>query len=172
MKAGDIFYSVMQKDNCPFEQPRISKFKVEKIDNDYPYSIVSTKQDRWGRYYRFKESQIHLTYEDALVEKKEIIEKIEKWEKERKEKERLYFEEQEMKRKQRQLEHDNQIRAEERKKVCEEIKLAIKKFLVYPDNRVDCFFDNGYPYEDTICDIIDKVERRINDKARTKRKGN
>ena len=49
MKIKDIFYSVMQKDNNPFENPRIVKFKVEKIDNDSSYPIVSTKQDRWGK---------------------------------------------------------------------------------------------------------------------------
>lgn len=164
MKAGDIFYSVMQKDNCPFEQPRITKFVARKfLSENGNHYIVATKTDKLGRPYRFKENQIYFTYEDALVEKKKIIEKIEKWEQEKRERDRLYFEEQERKEKQRQIEHDNQIRAEERKKVCEEIKLAIKKFLVYPDNRVDCFFDAGYQYEDTICDVIDKVERRIND---------
>ena len=76
MKVGDIFYSIIQKDNNSFEKPKIVKFIVKEIDNDYPlYPIVSIKQDKWGRYYRFKESQIHLTYEEALVEKKEYYRK-------------------------------------------------------------------------------------------------
>lgn len=121
MRAGDIFYSVIQKDNDPFEQPRITKFIVEVIDNDYSYPIISTKKDKWGRYYAFKESQIYLTYKDALVEKKKIIEKIEKWEKEKREQDRLYFEEQERKEKQRQIEHDKQVR----KQVVDEIRFLI-----------------------------------------------
>ena len=91
MKSGDMFYSVMQKDNNPFEKPRIAKFIVEKIDTAHSYPIVSTKTDKWGRHYAFRESQIHLTYEDALVEKKKIIEKIEKWEQEKREQDRLYL---------------------------------------------------------------------------------
>lgn len=126
MKAGDIFYSVMQKDNCPFEKPRITKFVFEKFDTAHSYPIVSTKTDKWGRHYAFRESQIHLTYEDALVEKKKIIEKIEKWEEERREQDRLYFEEQERKEKQRQLEHDNQVK----KQVFDEIKSKIVYYAV------------------------------------------
>ena len=121
MKVGDIFYSVMQKDNNPFEKPRITKFKVEKIENNCTHPIIATKTDKWGRHYAFRESQIHLTYEDALVEKKKIIEKIEKWEREKREQDRLYFEEQERKEKQRQIEHDKQVR----KEVCEEIRKFI-----------------------------------------------
>lgn len=117
MKVGDIFYSVMQKDNCPFEPPRITKFIVEKIDTAHSYPIVSTKTDKWGRHYAFRESQIHLTYEDALVEKKKIIEKIEKWEREKREQNRLCFEEQERKEKQRQIEHDKQVRKEAYEKI-------------------------------------------------------
>lgn len=131
MKVGDIFYSVMQKDNCPFEKPRIVKFVVEKIDNAHSYPIISTKKDKWGRHYCFRESQIHLTYEDALVEKKKIIKKIEKWEREKREQDRLYFEEQEKKEKQRQIEHDNQIRVDERKRVCEEIRKKLEEKLNY-----------------------------------------
>jgi hypothetical protein len=112
MKVGDIFYSVMQKDNCPFEKPRITKFVVEKIDTAHSYPFVSTKTDKWGRHYAFRKDQIHLTYEDALVEKNKIIARIEKWEEERREQDRLYFEEQERKEKQRQIEHDNQVRKE------------------------------------------------------------
>ena len=117
MKVGDIFYSVMQKDNCPFEKPRIAKFVIKGINNNYSYPIISLKQDRWGRYYRFQESQIYLTYKEALVEKNKIIEKIKSWEKEKAERDKLYFEEQEKKEKQRQLDHDKQVR----KEVCEEI---------------------------------------------------
>lgn len=51
-------------------------------------------------------------------------------------------------------EHDKQVR----KEVCDEIKSAIKEKLVYPDNRVDCPFDNGLAYEDTICDVIDQIQ--------------
>ena len=130
MKAGDIFYSVMQKDNCPFEQPRITKFVVEKIDKTH-YPIVSTKTDKLGRHYAFRKDQIYLNYEDALPEKKKIIEKIEKWEREKRERDRLYFEEQERKEKQRQVEHDNQIR----KKVVQEIRefLENHKYKVFGD---------------------------------------
>lgn len=84
MKVGDIFYSVMQKDNCPFEKPRITKFIVEKIlTANCTHPIVSTKTDKWGRHYCFKESQIYSTYEDAIAEKNEKLEKIRRWEKER-----------------------------------------------------------------------------------------
>ena len=84
MQVGDIFYSVMQKDNCPFEKPRITKFIVDKIYNENcTHPIVATKTDKWGRHYCFKESQIYSTYEDAIPEKNEKLEKIEQWEKER-----------------------------------------------------------------------------------------
>lgn len=126
LKVGDWFFAVTQKDNSPFEKPRIIKFFVKQIDNDYPYPIVSIKQDRWGRYYRFKESQIHLTYEDALVEKKQILEKIKKFEQEQEERNKIYFAEQEAREKQRQEEHDNKIREEERKKVVQEIREKLK----------------------------------------------
>ena len=122
MKVGDIFYAVMQKDNNPFEKPRITKFIVEIFDTAHSYPIVSTKTDKWGRHYVFRESQIHLTYEDALIEKKKIIEKIEKWEQEKREQDRLYFEEQERKEKQRQIDHDKQVR----KEVVQEIRELIK----------------------------------------------
>ena len=59
MKLGDVFYSVMQKDNCPFEKPRITKFVVEKIfSENCTHPIVATKTDKWGRHYCFKENQI------------------------------------------------------------------------------------------------------------------
>ena len=45
-----------------------------------------------------------------------------------------------------------------RKEVCEEIKSAIKEKLVYPDNRVDCPFSDGFAFEDTICDVIDQIQ--------------
>lgn len=45
-----------------------------------------------------------------------------------------------------------------RKEACEEIKSAIKEKLTYPDNRVDCPFDNGYPDEDTICSVLDQLQ--------------
>ena len=50
--------------------------------------------------------------------------------------------------------HDKQVR----KEVLEEIKSAIKEKLTYPDNRVDCPFDNGYPYEDTICSVLEQLQ--------------
>lgn len=49
-----------------------------------------------------------------------------------------------------------------REKVGEEIKSAIKEKLVYPDNRVDCPFDNAPYYEDTICDVIDQIQGETN----------
>lgn len=156
MKSGDIFYSVMQKDNCPFEKPRITKFVVEKIDTACSYPIVSTKTDKWGRHYVFSESQIHLNYEDALVEKKKIIEKIEKWEREKREQDRLYFEEQEKKEKQRQIDHDKQVR----KEVVQEIRDNLKDmdFLAHETElgeRIDCF--SKYK----VLDILIRVEEQI-----------
>lgn len=157
MKEGDIFYSVMQKDNNPFEKPRITKFVVEKIDTAHSYPIVSTKTDKWGRHYAFRESQIHLTYEDALVEKKKIIEKIEKWEEERREQDRLYFEEQERKENQAQIEHDNQIRS----KLCEDIKQEVKK-LIESKDFVLCNHEyaNGYCYglQYDLAKILDQIQ--------------
>ncbi len=95
MQVGDIFYSVMQKDNNPFEKPRIVKFFVEKISNDNSIPpIVATKTDKWGRHYCFKESQVYLTYEDAIPEKMGKLEKIKQWEIDRAEIDRKFFEEQ------------------------------------------------------------------------------
>ena len=45
-----------------------------------------------------------------------------------------------------------------RKEVVQEIKSAIKEKLVYPDNRVDCPFSDGFAFEDTICDVIDQIQ--------------
>lgn len=150
MKVGDIFYSVMQKDNCPFEKPRITKFVVEKIDTAHSYPVVSTKTDKWGRHYAFNESQIHLTYEDALVEKKKIIKKIEKWEKEKREQDRLYFEEQERKEKQRQIEHDKQVR----KEVCEKF---VEQFMLE-------YTMGNEPVEDIIYKVSDQIQGESNAK--------
>ena len=156
MKAGDIFYSVMQKDNCPFEKPRIIKFVVEKIDTKHSYPIVSTKTDKWGRHYAFRESQIHLTYEDALVEKNKIIAKIEKWEEERREQDRLYFEEQERIEKQRQIEHDNQIR----KEVVQEItELAKNKFeFLICDECYNTIDKDVYISSVELTEILDQIQ--------------
>lgn len=127
MKAGDIFYSVMQKDNNPFEKPRITKFVVKNILNDCcTHPIVSTKTDKWGRQYMFKKSQIYLNYKDAIPEKQKIQERIRQWEKDVEEINKKYFEEQERKEKQRQLEYEKQIRADERKQVCDEIRKLLK----------------------------------------------
>lgn len=157
MKVGDMFYSVMQKDNCPFEKPRIAKFIVEKIDTAHSYPIVSTKTDKWGRHYAFRESQIHLTYEDALVEKKKIIEKIEKWEKEKREQDRLYFEELERKEKQRQIDHDKQVRRE----VVQEIIQEVKKLINSKDFKLcNHEYANGYCYglQYDLAKILDKIQ--------------
>lgn len=95
MKLGDVFYSVMQKDNCPFEKPRITKFVVEKIfSENCTHPIVATKTDKWGRHYCFKENQIYSTYEEAIPEKNEKLEKIRQWEKDRQEWNAKIFEEQ------------------------------------------------------------------------------
>lgn len=100
MKEGDIFYSVMQKDNCPFEKPRITKFVVKTIYNENcSHPIVSTKTDKWNRPYCFKEEQIYLTYKEALVEKQKIQEKIKAWEKEVEEMKKNIFENKKDKRK-------------------------------------------------------------------------
>jgi GTP-binding protein EngB required for normal cell division len=158
MKAGDIFYSVMQKDNCPFEQPRITKFVARKfLSENGNHYIVATKTDKLGRPYRFKENQIYFTYEDALVEKKKIIEKIEKWEQEKRERDRLYFEEQERKEKQRQLEHDNQIR----KQVCDDIRRIIlmgNGFWKFPEYTKDDIVEEILDYIQEYLDLVEKVE--------------
>ena len=149
MKSGDMFYSVMQKDNCPFEKARITRFIVEKIDTAHSYPIVSTKTDKWGRHYAFKESQIHLTYEDALVEKKKIIEKIEKWEQEKREQDRLYFEEQERKEKQRQIEHDKQVRNQ----VVQEVREKFESLV----------FGGWLEIEDkTLKQVLDQIQGGVN----------
>lgn len=95
MQIGDIFYSVMQKDNCPFEKPRITKFVVEKIYNENcTHPICATKTDKWGRHYCFKESQVYSTYKDAIPEKNKKLEEIRKWEADRAEINAKTFEEQ------------------------------------------------------------------------------
>ncbi|MBQ2871621.1 hypothetical protein IJE86_07960 [bacterium] len=95
MQVGDVFYSVMQKDNCPFEKPRITKFVIDKIFTaNCTHPIVATKTDKWGRHYCFKESQVYSTYEDAIPEKNEKLEKIRQWEKDRQEWNAKIFEEQ------------------------------------------------------------------------------
>ena len=43
------------------------------------------------------------------------------------------------------------------KKIVEKIRKTIKDDLVYPDNRIDCPFDNGYQGEETLCSVLDKV---------------
>lgn len=122
LNVGDWFYAVTQKDNSPFEQPFIRKFQIiEFMELNDKMSAVTSKKDRIGRHWIFRPRTMHLTYEDALIEKKEILEKIKKFEKERKERDEIYFSEQEAREKQRQEEHENQIRAEERKKVVSEI---------------------------------------------------
>lgn len=41
--------------------------------------------------------------------------------------------------------------------IVEEIKQTVKNNLVYPDNRIDCPFNDGYLDEETLCSIMDKV---------------
>lgn len=83
MNKGDIFYSVMQKDNNPFEKPRITKFVFNGyIERDGEQYICSTKTDKWGRHYMFKENQIYLKYEDAIPEKNKklaVIKELEEY---------------------------------------------------------------------------------------------
>lgn len=95
MRVGDVFYSVMQKDNNPFEKPKITKFVVEKIfTKNCTHPIVATKTDKWGRHYCFKKSQIYSTYADAIPEKNEKLEKIKEWQKDIEELNRKHAEEQ------------------------------------------------------------------------------
>lgn len=157
MKVGDMFYSVMQKDNNPFEKPRITKFVVEKIDNNHSYPIISTKKDKWLRNYCFRESQIHLTYEEALIEKNKIIEKIKAWELYKEEQDRLYFEEQEKKEKQRQIEHDKQVR----RQVCEEIKEKLRKEYptVYANIGESLFCSDCYLRIKDLSEILNQIDK-------------
>ena len=41
--------------------------------------------------------------------------------------------------------------------IVEVIKQTVKNNLVYPDNRIDCPFNDGYSDEETLCSIMDKV---------------
>ena len=143
LKIGDWFYAVTQKDNNPFEQPFIRKFQiVEFMELNDKMSAVTSKKDKTGRHWIFRPRTMHLTYEDALVEKKQVLEKIKKFEKEQEERNKIYFAEQKAREKQRQEEHDNQIRAEERKKIIDNIKAEIAENFDYDDlifflNKID-----------------------------------
>lgn len=134
LKVGDWFYAVTQKDNSPFEQPFIRKFQIiEFMELNDKMSAVTSKKDKIGRHWIFRPRTMHLTYEDALVEKKQVLEKIKKFEKEQEERNKIYFAEQKAREKQRQEEHDNQIRAEERKKIIDNIKEEIAENFDYDD---------------------------------------
>ena len=59
LKPGDIFYSVMQKDNSPFEKPRICKFIVKSIKPErkwLPHMVVldycKTRRKIFNRFYK------------------------------------------------------------------------------------------------------------------------
>lgn len=163
LKIGDFFWSVIQKDNNPFEKPFIWKF----IITDFQYwedklYIISNKHSRDGRRMVFCEKNIHLTYEDALVEKKEIREKIKKWEIERKEKDRIYFAEQDARERQRQEEHENQIRKEERKSVCNKLRNWCKENFDYNKlpNELGCWVAVN---REEFFVILDKIENQGDD---------
>lgn len=110
LKHGDIFYSVIQKDNNPFEKPRICKFFVNYI-NEIGY-IVSTKQDRYFRNYVFNPTHIYLNYAEAVPERDEKIKIIEDFEMKRREWENEQKKIAREKELARQLEYDNQIKRE------------------------------------------------------------
>lgn len=127
LKVGDWFFAVTQKDNNPFEQPFIRKFQIiEFMELNERMGAVTSKKDKIGRHWIFRAKTMHLTYEDALIEKKEILDKIKKFEKEQEERDKIYFAEQEERKRKEQEAHDNQIRAEERKKVVQEIREKLK----------------------------------------------
>ena len=136
LKVGEWFFAVTQKDNNPFEQPFIRKFQIiEFMEINDKMSAVTSKTDKIGRHWIFRPRTMHLTYEDALVEKKQVLEKIKKFEQEQEERNKIYFAEQEARKKQIQEEHDNQIRAEERQKVVQKIDCELyTKMVVYGDN--------------------------------------
>ena len=162
LNVGDWFYAVTQKDNSPFEQPFIRKFQIiEFMELNDKMSAVTSKKDRIGRHWIFRPRTMHLTYEDALIEKKEILEKIKKFEQEQEERNKIYFAEQEAREKQMQEEHDNKIREEERKKVVQILKDKIEKrnngtrngnySEQYKDGYSGCCCD--------LTDILDQIER-------------
>ena len=164
LKVGDWFYAVTQKENSPFEQPFIRKFQIiEFMELNDKMSAVTSKKDRIGRHWIFRPRTMHLTYEDALVEKKQILDKIKKFEQEQEERNKIYFAEQEAREKQRQEEHDNQIRAEERKKVVQEIRDKFKENIIdwYEDEdnaNKELYLDAGELWK-----ILDQIERGIED---------
>lgn len=127
LKPGDIFYSVMQKDNSPFEKPRICKFIVKSIKPEERYSIVSTKQDRYFRNWVFRPDQVYETYELAVPERNQRIEKI----KEAEAISRAYTEErlriQKENELQRQREYDNQIRNQ----LKQDLKIEFEHYINY-----------------------------------------
>ena len=146
MKVGDIFYSVMQKDNNPFEKPRITKFVVDKIYNEnFTHPIVATKTDKWGRHYCFKQSQIYSTYVDAIPEKNEKLEKIRQWEKDKAEWDAKIFEEQ---RKREELEKNQ--------KAIECLEEAKREFETY-------YADNIWNYPQWIDQKISELKGENND---------
>ena len=151
LKVGEWFFAVTQKDNNPFEQPFIRKFQIiEFMEINGKMSAVTSKTDKIGRHWIFRPRTMHLTYEDALVEKKQVLEKIKKFEQEQEERNKIYFAEQEAREKQRQEEHDNQIRAEERKSVVGELKVDIRSlFDAYASSLLDyCIWSiNAYTHK-------------------------
>ena len=164
LKVGEWFFAVTQKDNNPFEQPFIRKFQIiEFMEINGKMSAVTSKTDKIGRHWIFRPRTMHLTYEDALVEKKQVLEKIKKFEKEQEERNKIYFAEQEAREKQRQEEHDNQIRAEERKKVVQEIrKLAQNNFeFLICDECYNTIDNDVYISSKDLTKILDQIERGV-----------
>ena len=128
LKPGDIFYSVMQKDNNPFEKPRICKFIVKYIKPEERYSIVSTKQDRYFRNWVFRPDQVYETYGLAVPERNQKIEKLKEVEaiSRAHTEERLRIQkENEL---QRQREYDNQIRNNLKQELKKQFEFYINYF--------------------------------------------
>ena len=61
--------------------------------------------------------------------------------------------------------HDAEVRADERKKVCEDIKKGLEDNFVYKDGMIDTYYEDGY-YEGgmSIKDMIDKIALKKGDK--------
>ena len=91
------------------------------------YSIVSTKQDRWFRNWVFRPDQVYETYELAVPERNQRIEKI----KEAEAITRAYTEErlriQKENELQRQREYDNQIRNQ----LKQDLKIEFEHYINY-----------------------------------------
>ena len=128
LKPGDIFYSVMQKDNNPFEKPRICKFIVKNIKPEERYSIVSTKQDRWFRNWVFRPDQVYETYELAVPERNQKIQKLKEAEAMVKAQKEEYYRIQREEELQRQREHDEQIRNNLKQELKKQFEFYINYF--------------------------------------------